>query len=162
MNPSKRFLALAGFVGLALIGLHAGTATSEDKPAPVVPAPQPRLDRGKTVLIEPAIAGVLQNAAIVRQAKPNPPRVDFGKSIRIEPGLQQFIQAASQQALIDAQVKAVKQPAPPAEKDFVNPKVEPGKVRWHATIQDAQAAALKSKRPVLVFQMMGKLDDQFC
>jgi hypothetical protein len=45
---------------------------------------------------------------------------------------------------------------------FVNPKVEPGAVRWHATLDDACKAAAKSGKPVLLFQMMGKLDEKFC
>jgi hypothetical protein len=43
-----------------------------------------------------------------------------------------------------------------------NPTVEPGLVQWHATFADAGRAARQSKKPVLLFQMMGKLDDQFC
>jgi hypothetical protein len=43
-----------------------------------------------------------------------------------------------------------------------NPKVPPGLVRWHADFAAACEAAQKSKKPVLLFQMMGKLDDQFC
>ncbi len=51
----------------------------------------------------------------------------------------------------------------PAAKDgFVNPKVEPGKVTWHADFAAACAAAQRSKKPVLLFQMMGRLDNQFC
>jgi hypothetical protein len=46
--------------------------------------------------------------------------------------------------------------------DFVNPKVEPGKVRWRKDFAAACRAAKKSCKPVLLFQMMGKLDDQFC
>lgn len=49
-----------------------------------------------------------------------------------------------------------------ANQDFVNPKVEPGKVRWHGTFADACAAARKSGKPVLLFQMMGRLDERFC
>jgi hypothetical protein len=49
--------------------------------------------------------------------------------------------------------------APPA---FVNPKVEPGKVRWHKDFAAATRAAQTSGKPVLLFQMMGKLDDRFC
>jgi hypothetical protein len=45
---------------------------------------------------------------------------------------------------------------------FVNPKVEPGRVHWHATFPAACEAARKSGKPVLLFQMMGKLDEQFC
>jgi hypothetical protein len=44
----------------------------------------------------------------------------------------------------------------------VNPKVAPGKVRWHAAFAAARAASAKSKRPVLLFHLLGKLDDQFC
>jgi hypothetical protein len=47
-------------------------------------------------------------------------------------------------------------------KEFINPKVQPGSVRWHSSLAVACAAAKKSGKPVLVFQMMGKLDDQFC
>lgn len=43
-----------------------------------------------------------------------------------------------------------------------NPLVEPGKVRWHATFESALAAAAESKKPVLVFHMMGRLDHRFC
>lgn len=45
---------------------------------------------------------------------------------------------------------------------FANPKVEPGKVTWHADFAAARAASAASGKPVLLFQMMGKLDDQFC
>jgi len=51
---------------------------------------------------------------------------------------------------------------PAAGKEFVNPKVPPGKVHWRLSLPDACAAAKKSGKPVLLFQMMGKLDDQFC
>jgi hypothetical protein len=52
----------------------------------------------------------------------------------------------------------------PAEADanFVNPRVEPGKVRWHADFATACAAAAGSKKPVLLFHLMGRLDRQFC
>jgi hypothetical protein len=53
-------------------------------------------------------------------------------------------------------------PAQPGADGFVNPKVEPGKVKWHATFAEACAASAKSGKPVMLFQMMGKLDDQFC
>lgn len=49
-----------------------------------------------------------------------------------------------------------------ASAGFVNPKVEPGKVRWHVDFDAARAASAKSGKPVLLFQMMGKLDEQFC
>jgi hypothetical protein len=45
---------------------------------------------------------------------------------------------------------------------FVNPTVEAGKVRWHKDFASACAAAAKSGKPVLLFQMMGRLDHRFC
>jgi hypothetical protein len=50
-----------------------------------------------------------------------------------------------------------------ATKDAdANPKVKPGDVKWHASFADARKASEKSGKPVLLFQLMGKLDDQFC
>jgi hypothetical protein len=43
-----------------------------------------------------------------------------------------------------------------------NPKVQPGKVNWHPSFAAARRAAEKSGKPVFLFEMMGKLDDQFC
>jgi hypothetical protein len=52
--------------------------------------------------------------------------------------------------------------ATPAAANFANPRVEPGLVKWHPSFAAACEAAKKSGKPVLLFQMMGKLDDQFC
>ena len=46
--------------------------------------------------------------------------------------------------------------------NFDNPKTGPGLVRWHVSFAAACQAAGKSGKPVLLFQMMGKLDEQFC
>lgn len=43
-----------------------------------------------------------------------------------------------------------------------NPKVQPGLVKWHPDLATACEAAKRSGKPVLLFHMMGKLDDQFC
>lgn len=45
---------------------------------------------------------------------------------------------------------------------FKNPRVAPGRVNWHATLDDAMVEARKSGKPILLFQMMGRLDDRFC
>lgn len=55
--------------------------------------------------------------------------------------------------------------APASDKPpdkFDNPKVEPGKVKWHDSFADACKASEKSGKPVLLLQMMGKLDHKFC
>jgi hypothetical protein len=43
-----------------------------------------------------------------------------------------------------------------------NPKVAPGQVIWHPSFAAACDASRVSRKPVLLFQMMGKLDEQFC
>jgi hypothetical protein len=45
---------------------------------------------------------------------------------------------------------------------FVNKKVAPGLVTWHQDYQQAVQAAKASGKPVLVLQMMGRLDEEFC
>jgi hypothetical protein len=49
-----------------------------------------------------------------------------------------------------------------AADGFINPKVEPGQVIWRADFEQACASSKLSGKPVLLFQMMGKLDDGFC
>jgi len=41
-------------------------------------------------------------------------------------------------------------------------RVAPGLVRWHDDFDAARAAAATSGRPVLLFQLLGRLDDEFC
>lgn len=53
-------------------------------------------------------------------------------------------------------------PAPrPVASAADNPTVEPGKVKWHRSFEAARTAAANSGKPVLLFQMMGRLDQQF-
>jgi hypothetical protein len=43
-----------------------------------------------------------------------------------------------------------------------NPKVSPGRVRWHADFAAACAASRRSGKPVFHFHMLGRLDQKFC
>jgi hypothetical protein len=43
-----------------------------------------------------------------------------------------------------------------------NPRVAPGRVRWHASFNAACDAARSSHKPVFLFHMMGRLDQRFC
>jgi hypothetical protein len=96
-----------------------------------------------------ASLGLLALAAVAalgddKAARPKA-NVDASKSVKIEPPT----------------VKVVaKQSATVAKTD--NPKVKPGLVNWHKSFEEACTASQKSGKPVLLFQMMGKLDDQFC
>jgi hypothetical protein len=44
----------------------------------------------------------------------------------------------------------------------VDAPVPPGLVRWHADLAAAQDAAGRQRRPVLLFQLLGDLDREFC
>lgn len=46
--------------------------------------------------------------------------------------------------------------------EFVDRKVSAGLVRWHPTYEAAKKRAKISGNPVLLFQLLGKLDDAFC
>jgi hypothetical protein len=43
-----------------------------------------------------------------------------------------------------------------------NPPLRPGRVRWHEDFAAACAAGRASGKPVLLFHMMGRLDQKFC
>ena len=43
-----------------------------------------------------------------------------------------------------------------------NPRVTPGLLDWHADLTAARSAARESGRPVLLFQLLGRLDEEFC
>jgi hypothetical protein len=62
-------------------------------------------------------------------------------------------------SLVEGPVEAAASRTAPAP---TSPKVAPGLVRWHPDLATAQAAAKSSGKPVLLFQMMGRLDDRFC
>jgi hypothetical protein len=51
---------------------------------------------------------------------------------------------------------------PQAETTGGNPSAAPGLVRWHPTFDAACEAARESGKPVLLFHLMGRLDQQFC
>jgi hypothetical protein len=80
-------------------------------------------------------------------AAPPQPRTDRGKGV-IEGPTKAVVAAAANLA--------------DTGTPFVNPKVEPGKVNWHPDFATACQAAHLSGKPVLLFQMMGRLDDKFC
>ncbi len=59
-------------------------------------------------------------------------------------------------------VIAAQSGAAPAAQALQNPKVQAGRVSWHPNFAAACKAARASGKPVLLFQMMGNLDEQFC
>jgi hypothetical protein len=125
-------LASVGILAVLAMSIRIGLSRLD------VPFPQPRqLDS----------RWVVQTAAAPPENQP-PARADFSKTVVIEPATKAVLANAST-------------PSGAADK-FVNPRVKPGQVKWHPTLADACKAAERSGKPVLLFQMMGKLDEQFC
>jgi hypothetical protein len=117
--------------------------------------------RSMRVLIPGAllvVAGALA-AALGEEQRQTPPYVTKGG---IEAPTKRLLAGATGQPALPGQASnpTTGQPTPVPGSD--NPKVAPGKVRWHTDFAAACEAARKSGKPVLLFQMMGKLDDQFC
>jgi hypothetical protein len=50
----------------------------------------------------------------------------------------------------------------PGELPPLDGAVKAGDVAWHGSFEDALAAAGASGKPVLLFQLLGRLDDEFC
>lgn len=50
----------------------------------------------------------------------------------------------------------------PAAVTETNPPARPGRVRWHDDFATACTAAGRSGKPVLLFHMLGRLDQKFC
>ena len=102
----------------------------------------PPVDRGK---------GDIERSTkqIVGPVTPPPPALD----------LKDFAKGKAERPTEDILARTAKAEA---DKGFANPKVAPGKVTWHKDFAAACEASKKSGKPVLLFQMMGKLDDKFC
>jgi hypothetical protein len=98
---------------------------------------------GAVVVAPPA-----QAQGVAAGAKANPAVADVSKGVHIEKSTEGMV--AKRSASVSG------------ETGFTNPRVEPGKVKWHDSFAAACARARTTGRPVLLFQMMGKLDDQFC
>lgn len=64
----------------------------------------------------------------------------------------------------DMHASAPASPAAPTPVQSISSstKVTPGKVTWHPDFESACRASSASGKPVLLFQMMGRLDDHFC
>ncbi len=93
-----------------------------------------------------------QAAAPVQEVKPAP--ADRTKRDVIEPAAEAVVRGTQ-----PPDVAASDEPAAGAADD--NPRVEPGKVKWHDNVAAAMTAAKKSGKPVLVFHLLGKLDQRF-
>lgn len=69
----------------------------------------------------------------------------------------------ARKAVVEAPIKKkLKAPGPVhAVPPRLGETVAPGDVSWHPDIATAQRASMKSKKPVLLFQLLGDLDQRF-
>jgi hypothetical protein len=93
-----------------------------------------------------------QAAAPAPHARPAP--ADRTKRLVVEPAVEAVVRGTQ-----PLSVKAAAEPGGAAADD--NPRVEPGKVKWHGDVAAAIAAAKASGKPLLVFHLLGQLDQRF-
>jgi hypothetical protein len=90
-------------------------------------------------------------AAPVEEAKPAA-AADRTKRLVIEPAAEAIVRGSQPPEAA---------PSEPLVASDDNPRVEPGKVHWHKDVNAAMAAAKSSGKPVLVFHLLGNLDQRF-
>lgn len=141
----KKRRAIAAFAASAgiLVGLSAGAQeTGKFLPG----------DLSKT-RVEMPVKGLLNDA---RTPLAGDPRLEIRHTAQSPTKA-----PSTRKSLIRMPVKSLGSSQKPASKQ-PSEKVEPGKIRWHKAIQTAMNASRQSGKPVLLFQMMGHLDDRFC
>jgi hypothetical protein len=117
------------------------------------PEPLPVADVGKRFIERPA------ERLIESAHAPESERVaDPGKKV-IELPVKKLLDSRKPRREDPANVVAT-EAAEEADPDD-NPRVRPGLVRWHANFDAACAASAESGKPVLLFQLLGRLDQRF-
>ena len=126
-----------------------------------------RADNSK-ILVEMRIKKVISRPVYIKRPQEKA-KVDFAKGTVEIPIKKLINKKGSDDPLVKYNQSLQVNPAAlapgAAEFEFgraFTKKVAPGKVVWHANYKQALAAAKKSGKPVLHFQLMGKLDDEFC
>lgn len=148
---------------LALMAIFAGNLASLPVSAQGVPAyagpqgrPFPDMSKSR---IESPVKGLLKPYREVSSDRSNTMTYGPIAPRRLTPIAPVVAQAKPVLAKPAAQPKTL---GSTKDKPQQSEKVEPGKVRWHKAIQTAMDASRQSGKPVLLFQMMGRLDDRFC
>ncbi|HUG94278.1 MAG TPA: hypothetical protein VML55_25840 [Planctomycetaceae bacterium] len=124
--------------------------------------------RATIVLLCSAAAAVAVHAAVPQIARPQsgqpsvaPAAADDGQPALVQAPAGSRIDM--RKYIVETPLKELvantSEPVPAAGDD--NPTVPPGLVRWHDGFDQARTAAVASGRPVLLFQMIGRLDQRF-
>lgn len=99
-------------------------------------------------------AGLLSMGSIAQQRG-----ADRGK-MAVEYPLKHVLSADLGKGRIEAPLKSSLRPAPPGRAG--TRRVRAGRVAWRRDLRAALAAAAASKKPVMLFQLLGRLDQEFC
>jgi len=127
-----------------------------------------------------------QPDGMTKPIKPPARPIDFGKG-RIEAPIKELLKSGGTAPIgrrpdmskmaIELPIKTMlgpeafatplKMPPPPVMRTASHTvsqdeKTKPGLVAWRKDMEDAKAQSAKSGKPILVFHMMGSLDDRFC
>jgi hypothetical protein len=144
--------------------------------ASIIWAPEVTAQKMSNRIIKPARRMDLSKAAIEQPLKHmiksgstqiEPRRPDVSK-LRIEAPLKSIMKTGASPDLNKsfetkmATNGQVGKPQEPAPLSVANHRVTPGLVSWHKNMATAMKSASKSGKPLLVFHMMGSLDDRFC
>jgi hypothetical protein len=136
--------------GWILLGFAAATAAAAEPPR--------EIDVTKVRIVERPIEELVAKSAPAEAAAAEPaasPKpVDRTKGLVIERPVEEIVRELS---LVGDEIAGIGAPA--ADRD--NPPAEPGKVKWHRDVTAALAAARTSGKPVLVFHLLGQLDQRF-
>lgn len=129
------------------------------------PAPTPELVLLRGVDLQPDVSkfGVerpLKQALRDAQGSPlveRPGPLPFADAARLQDRLSKDVIELPLKVALRRSTGAGPVDLPPLENG-----VEPGKVAWHGSFEEALGAAAQSGKPVLLFQLLGRLDDEFC
>jgi hypothetical protein len=122
-------------------------------------APAPQLDVAKGRVVERPTEQVVGQLSSPVDHAPTPAEkaADRTKRVMIEPAVEKLVGDAQPPDAAPTEVPT--EAATNGAGD--NPHVEPGKVQWHDGVAAAMAAAKKPGKPVLVFHLLGQLDQRF-
>lgn len=110
-----------------------------------------RINRGGKTFMQKMILSSLVGLLALTTATPSPAgaqerRSDFSK-MAVESPVKRLLSVPSPLSL---------------ERMPANRKMQPGLVHWRADLESACEAAKTSGKPVLLFQMMGNLNQEYC
>jgi len=157
-TPVKKIVAGAATVDQPVANPPAANQRGDLPPAPNAPprvAPAPLRDLTKRKIERPVERLVEADAPLAKGA----PAKD-APAKDAEPARSKTNEARDNRndALGSAQLEEKVVTTPDADD---NPHVEPGKVHWHDDFAAACTAAKKSGKPVMLFHLMGQLDQKF-